>query len=90
MVSDREDGFPAGDWIGADDGVRSLEIIADVVGRAARGGVQFEVIVFGSFIEQRLGIGGGKVFKEFLVRWGDAVEYFVAGRPKGIWNEKYQ
>ena len=51
MVSDCEDGFPAGDWIGADDGVRSLETIADVVGRAARGGVQFEVIFCGSFVE---------------------------------------
>ena len=74
MVSDCEDGFPAGDWIGADDGVRSLELIADVVGRTARGGVQFEVIVFGSFSEQRLRIGGSKTFKEFLVRGGDAVE----------------
>ena len=74
MMSDGEDGLPASDWIGADDGVRSLEIIADVVGRAARGGVQFEVIIFGSFIEHWLGIGGSKGFKEFLVRWGDAVE----------------
>ena len=81
MVSDCEDGFPAGDWIGANDGVRGFEVIADVVGRAARGGVQFEGIVFGSFIEQGLRIGGSKAFEEFLVRWGDTVEYFVAGRP---------
>ena len=74
MVSDGEHGFPAGDWIGTDDGMRSLEITADVVGRSARGGVQFEVIVCGSFIERWLGVGGSEAFEEFLVRWGDAVE----------------
>ena len=74
MLSDCEDGFLAGDRIGADDGVRGFETIADVVGRATRGGVQFEVIVFGSFIKQRLRKGGSKAFQEFLVRWGDAVE----------------
>ena len=87
MVSDCEDGFPAGDGIGADDGVRGFEGIADVVGRAAWGGVQLEGVVFGGFIEQWLRIGGSKAFKESLVRWGDTVEYFVAGRPKGIWSE---
>ena len=89
MVSDCEDGFPAGDWIGTDDGVRSFEVIANVVRRAARGRVQFEVIVFRSFIEQWLRIGGSKAFKELLVTWGDTVKYFVAGRPKGIWGKKY-
>lgn len=62
MLSDCEDGFPSGDRIGADDGVRGFETIADVVGRAARGNVQFEVIVFGSFIKQRLRKGGSKGF----------------------------
>lgn len=57
--ADCEDGFPACDGVGADDGVDGREFFADIVRGAARGGVEFEVAVFGGLVEFGLRVGGG-------------------------------
>ena len=57
MVTDRKDGFPACDWIGADDGVDGGEFFTNVVRGAARAEVDFEVVIFRRRVEDGLGVG---------------------------------
>lgn len=57
--ADCEDGFPACDGVGADDGMDGGEYFADVVWGAARVGVEFEVAVLGGLVEFGLRVGGG-------------------------------
>lgn len=59
VSADCEDRFPTCDRVSADDGVDGREFFADVVGGPARGGVEFEVSVFGSLVELGLRVGGG-------------------------------
>ena len=81
MVSHSEDRLPASDRICADNGMRSLEIASNVLGRAARGRVHLEVIVGSGFVEQWLGVSCSEALEELLIGSGDAVEQLVAGRP---------
>ena len=60
------------------------ECFTDVVRGAARAGVDFEVVVFGRLVEDRLGVGGGQGIEKFLVGGGNAVVEFVAGSPQGV------
>jgi len=68
VVAESEDRFPAGDRIGAHDGVDSFEDFADVFWGAARLRVDLEAIPSGCLVESWLSVGCGEGFKELLDR----------------------
>lgn len=68
MVTDGENRFPACYGVRADDGVGGLQVFPDVLGSTARGGVEFETTIFGSFVEFGLGVSCCQGFKEPLIR----------------------
>lgn len=82
--ADGEDGLPACDGVGADDGVDRLQLGADVLGGAAGLFVEFEARAFGDLAKVDLGEGRGEGFEEFLVGWAEAVVDFVTGSPECI------
>jgi hypothetical protein len=59
MVTDSENGFPSGNWIGADYGMDGGQCVTDILRRAARLRVELEVVLGSGPIEFRLGICGG-------------------------------
>ena len=59
VAADCEDGFPPCDRVSANDGMDGGEFFANVVGGAARVGVEFEVTSFSSLIKLRLRVGSG-------------------------------
>ena len=73
VVTDCEDGFPACDRVGADDGVDGRKNFADIVRGATGGSVEFKIVVLCGFVEFGLGVGGGQGVEEFLVGSGNAV-----------------
>lgn len=79
-----EDRFPASDGIGADHGVHGFENLADVLRRAARLGVDLEVVLSGSFVEFGLRVGRREAFEELLIGLRDPVVDFVPGCPEGV------
>jgi hypothetical protein len=66
VMSDGKNALPACDRIRAHDGVDGDEFFADVLGGAARLGVDFETVSRGRFVEFWLGVGGGQAFQELL------------------------
>lgn len=86
MVPDGEDGFPAGDGIGADDRVGGAEVLADVFGGTTWVGVEFEGAFGGCLVEVWLSVGGCKGFEESLVGSGDTVIELVAGGPESVYK----
>ncbi len=67
VVSNCKHGFPSGHGICADNRMHGDEIVADVLGGAPWGGVQFEIGIFSRFGEFRLCVGCIQRFKEFLI-----------------------
>jgi hypothetical protein len=65
--------------------VDCFEDFADVFGSSTGLGVDFEVVFGGGFVEERLSVGCGKRFKEFLVGRGDSVIYLVTGGPESVY-----
>jgi hypothetical protein len=57
VVPESEDALPAGDGVGAHDGMDGFEDFADVFRGAAGFRVDLEAILLGCFVEFRLGIG---------------------------------
>ena len=51
VVADGKDGLPAGDGVGADDGVDSLEDFAYILGCTALACVDLKVVALGGVIE---------------------------------------
>lgn len=86
VVADRKHGLPACDGIGADHGVLSCELAADILGRAARLAIELKVVVFCGLVEARLGVCCRQAFEEFLVGRREAVVDLVAGCPERICN----
>lgn len=84
MAANREDALPARDWIGAHDGMDSLQLATDVLGRTPRLVVELKPCVFRHLPEERLLKGGGQAFEELLVRFADAVIDLVSRSPQGI------
>jgi hypothetical protein len=85
VSADREDALPAGDRVGANDGMDSLELGADVLCCAARLVVQLEPSCLGHFLETWLLKRGRQGLEELLIGLADAVVDFVAGGPKGVY-----
>lgn len=73
VLADGEHGLPAGDRVGANDGVDGLEQLADVLGGAARLGEELEAVAGGGLVEAWLRVGGGQGLEEALVWLRDAV-----------------
>jgi len=86
VVTDGEDRLPTGDWIGADHGVNGLEGLADIFGRAARGGIELEVVALRRFVEAWLGVVCDESVEEGAEGRGDAVIEFVARGPESVWG----
>lgn len=78
VVADGEDALPAGDGVGADDGVRGGKVGADVLRGAAGFRVELEAVVGRGGVEEWLGVGGGEGLEEALVGGGEAVVELVA------------
>jgi hypothetical protein len=68
-----KDGFPASNWVGADNRVNSLKFISNVLWCTTLIGVDFESVGFGGVVEARLGICGGQTLVEPLERLGKTV-----------------
>jgi hypothetical protein len=60
--------LPTRDWVGADNGVLSAKLLADILGSTTWAWVNLEVVILGNFIEARLSICCGQTFQELLVR----------------------
>lgn len=73
VLAECEDGLPARDGVGADDGVDGFEELADVLRSTALSSEELEAVFLGGLVEARLGVGGGQGVEEFLVWFGDAV-----------------
>ena len=86
VLADCEDGFPACDRVCADYRVDGGELIADIMGGAARGGVEFEISFFGGLDEARLCVSGGQRVIELLVRCREAVVELVARSPERVYQ----
>lgn len=84
MATNREDALPTGDRVGADNGVDSLELAADVFGGTAGLIVQLEARRLGNFLEVRLLKGDRQALEELLIRLANTVVDLVAGGPEGI------
>jgi hypothetical protein len=57
VVAESKNALPAGDGVGAHDGVDGFEDFADVFGGAAGFGIDLETVLRGCFIEFRLRVG---------------------------------
>lgn len=79
-----EDGFPACNRVGADDGVDGFEHIADVFGGSSRSGEELEVVGVGGGFEARLSVGCCERFEKLLIGFRDAVVDLVAGCPECV------
>lgn len=86
VMAECEDGLPARDGVGADDGVDGFEELADILGSTALSSEELEAVLLGGLVEARLGVGGGQGVEEFLVWFRDAVVQFVAGGPEGVYD----
>lgn len=86
VLTDGKHRLPPGNGVGADDGVDSLEEIADVLGGAARLGVELEAVALGGLVEAGLRVGCSQGLEEALVGCGDAVVELVAGGPEGVYD----
>ena len=84
MDADGIDSLPAGDGIGADNGVNGREIGADVLRGAAGAFEKGEASLGSDGVELRLGKGAAQGLVELLVGFGDAVVDVVTGCPQGI------
>ena len=89
-MADCEYRLPACDWIGADYGVDSLQVLADVQGRASRSTVQFKVVITCSLIELWLRKGSGKTFEKPLVRCRNPIKELIARGPESICRSNRQ
>lgn len=81
VVADGEEALPACDGVCAHHGMRRCQGLADVVRRAARGGVQLEALFAGYGWEAGLGEGCCEGFEEGSVGGGDFVVDFAGGGP---------
>ncbi len=84
VVANSEDTLPAGDRVGADDGVDGLKELADVLGGTTLSTVNLKAVAVSSLVEAGLGICGGQGVKEALDGLGDAVVDLVARSPERI------
>ena len=78
VVADGKDGFPARHRVSANNRMDRLEDLADVLGGAARGRVDGEVVALGGVAEQWLGVVGCQGVEELAEGRRDAVVEFVA------------
>lgn len=81
VVADAEDALPARDGVGADQRVDGLEDLADVLGRAALGGVDLEVVLVSCLVEAGLGVRGCQGVEEVTEGGRNAVVELVAAGP---------
>ncbi len=84
VMAGAKDGLPAGDRVGADQGVDGLEDLADVLGGTTLGSVDLKVVALGSVVEERLGRENGQLVEEALQSGRDAVVELVARSPEGV------
>jgi hypothetical protein len=56
-MAESKNALPAGDGVGAHDGVDGFEDFADIFGGAARFGIDLEAVFLGGFVEFWLGVG---------------------------------
>lgn len=82
LAPGREQRLPAGNGVGADDGVRGGEVEADVLGRAAVAVDQLQAVLLGYAIEVGLVVRCRQAFGEFLPDGGEAVVGLVAAGPE--------
>ena len=85
VVANAEDGLPAGDRVGADEGVDGLQQLADVLGRATLGRVDLEVVALGGVVEERLGREDGQLIEETLEGGRDAVVELISRGPESVY-----
>lgn len=69
--------FPASDWVGANHGMDSLQVCADVLGSTAGFGVELKTVLFGAETEAGLCVGGCEAFEELLVWLGETIVKFI-------------
>lgn len=84
VVAHGEHGLPACHGVGAHDGVDGLEDVADVLGGAACGGEELEVVLLGCCVEVWLGIVCRERVEEAPESWRDAIIELVSRGPKSI------
>lgn len=84
VVANSVNTLPAGDGVGPDDGMNSLEVCSDVLRRTTFGAVQLEVVLLGAFVEDGLRVSGSQSFQELLIRWRQTVVNLVTRRPQSI------
>lgn len=80
VVADGEDGLPAGDGVGADDGVLGGELVADVEWGSTGLSVELEFLVLGCLGEKGLGVCGSESIEELLVGGRESVVDLVTWR----------
>ena len=73
VVADGEHGLPPRYWVGSNEGVNGLENLADVLGSAAGGRVDGEVVALGGVVEERLSVVSSKSVEELPQLGGDAI-----------------
>jgi len=84
VSTDSKDTLPTCYRVGTDDWVNSLENRSNVLRGTTFLSIDLKAVVFSSFVETRLSIGGGEALQELLVGLGDTIVDFVSGSPKGI------
>lgn len=84
VVTDGIDGLPAGDGVGADDGVDGLEDLAHVLRSAALAAVHAEAVTLGRLVEERLRVIRSQGVEEGAQGGRDALVELVARGPECV------
>lgn len=77
VVSNAKYRFPASYWVGADHGMHSLQVCANILGSAAGFGIQLETVLFSAEAEAGLRIGSCETFEKLLIWLGETIVEFV-------------